>query len=117
MIVRCNILLLRCNIVAISCVLHAIARRTDVKKMSLSAAAAVLALTAATSSFAAELPTYEKAGLPISAVQLQVLGAANVRERSPVATSAASPHQRSVLAARRKLNTATDAAITTGAGH
>ena len=60
------------------------------KKMSLSAAAAVLALTAATSSFAAELPTYEKAGLPISAVQLQVLGPAN---------------------------TATDAAITTGAGH
>lgn len=88
------------------------------KMMSLSvAAAAVIAMTAVTSGFAAELPTYEKAGLPISAVQLQVLGAANVRERSPVATSAASPHQRSVLAARRKLNTATDPAITTGAGH
>ena len=57
----------------------------------------VLAMTAVTSGFAAELPTYEKAGFPISAVQVQVLAGANVGEQSPVATSAASPHQLSVL--------------------
>lgn len=44
------------------------------KKISLSiATAAVLAMTAVAG--AAELSTYEKAGLPVSAVQLQVLGA------------------------------------------
>jgi hypothetical protein len=79
--------------------------------MSLSvAAAAVLAMTTAvTSGFAAELPTYEKAGLPISAVQVQLLGGANVREQSPVATSAASPHQLSVLTPRSKITTTTAA--------
>jgi hypothetical protein len=78
--------------------------------MSLSVAgAAVLAMTAATSGFAAELPGYEAAGLPISAVQAQLLGAANVREQSPVATSAASPHQLSVLTARSQLTTTTAA--------
>jgi hypothetical protein len=80
------------------------------KKMSLSVAVAVvLAMTALTSGVAAELPAYEKVGLPISAVQLQVLGAANVREQSPVATAAASPHQLSVLTPRPKI-TATSAA-------
>ena len=80
------------------------------KKMSLSVAAAVvLAMTAVTSGFAAELPTYEKAGFPISAVQVQVLGAANVGEQSPVATSAASPRQLSVLIPRSNITTTTAA--------
>ena len=80
------------------------------KKMSLSvAAAAVLAMTAVTSGFAAELPTYEKAGFPISAVQVQALGAANVTEQSPVATSAASPYHLSVLIPRSKIATTTTA--------
>ena len=80
------------------------------KKMSLSvAAAAGLAMTAVTSGFAAKLPNYEKAGFPISAVQVQVLGAANVGEQSPVATSAASPHQLSVLIPRSKITTTTAA--------
>ena len=58
------------------------------KKISLSiATAAVVAMTAVTGTVAAELPTYEKAGLPVSAVQLQVLGAENVQEATPVATS------------------------------
>ena len=49
------------------------------KKMSLSVAAvAALAMTAVTSGFATELPTYEKADFPISAVQVQVLGAAEL---------------------------------------
>jgi len=57
-----------------------------VKKITLPIAAAVLAMTAA-SAGAAELPAYEKAGLPVSAVQVQVLGAANVEQAVPVAAS------------------------------
>jgi hypothetical protein len=79
----------------------------EMKNMSLSAA--VLAMTAVTSGFATELPTYEKADFPISAVQIQVLGAANVGEESPVATSGASPHQLSVLIPRSKIATTTAA--------
>jgi len=87
------------------------------KKISLSvAAAAVLAITAVSTGFAAELPSYEKAGLPISPVQVQVLGAANVREQAPTATSAVSSHQFSVLAPRSQITTtaATDRIQTIG---
>jgi hypothetical protein len=81
-----------------------------VKKTYLSiAAAAVISMAGGTAGFAAELPSYEAAGLPISAVQVQVLGAANVREQAPVLTSAASPHQLRVLTPRAKLTTATAA--------
>lgn len=80
------------------------------KKTYLSiAAAAVISMAGGTAGFAAELPAYEAAGLPISAVQAQVLGAANVREQAPTPTSAASPHQQSVLTPRTKLTTATAA--------
>lgn len=80
--------------------------RIDVKKISLSlAVATVLAITASTGARAAELPSYEKAGLPISAVQLQVLGAEGVSEAQPVAISA-SPVQLSVLTPRHKVKTA-----------
>ena len=80
------------------------------KKTYLSiAAAAVISMAGGTAGFAAELPTYESAGLPISALQLQVLGAANVREQSPVPTSTASPHQLRVLTPRTKVKTATAA--------
>jgi hypothetical protein len=88
-----------------------------VKKTSLSiAAAAVISIAGGTAGFAAELPTYETTGFPISAVQVQVLGAANVREQSPVLTSAASPHQLSVLTPRTKVTTATAAATRTETG-
>ena len=81
------------------------------KKTYLSiAAAALISMAGGTVGNAAELPTYEAAGLPISAVQVQVVGAANVGEQAPVATSAASPHQLSVLTPRAKLTTATAAA-------
>jgi hypothetical protein len=80
-----------------------------VKKTYLSIAAAVISIAGGTAGFAAELPTYETTGLPISAVQVQVLGAANVREQSAVATSTASPHQLSVLTPRTKMTTATAA--------
>jgi hypothetical protein len=85
-----------------------------VKRISLSiAAAAVLAMTAATSAIAAELPAYEKAGLPISAVQVQALGAEHVQEASPVATSA-TPVQVSVLTPRSKITTAQGRPATVG---
>ncbi len=71
------------------------------------AAAAVISMAGGTAGFATELPAYQAAGLPISAVQAQVLGAANVGEVSPMPTSAASPHQLSVLTPRTKLKTAT----------
>ncbi|WGS17621.1 MULTISPECIES: hypothetical protein [unclassified Bradyrhizobium] len=84
------------------------------KKMSLSAAvAAVLAMTAATAATAAELPTYEKAGLPISAVQLQVLGAADVQEQPSVANSL-TPHQLGVLAPRHQIRAAAGRSETIG---
>jgi predicted component of type VI protein secretion system len=77
-----------------------------VKKFSVSfAAAAVLATTAVTGAVAAELPSYEKAGLPVSAVQLQVLGAQNVSEQAPAAMSA-TPVQLRVLTPRHKTKTA-----------
>jgi hypothetical protein len=85
-----------------------------VKKTPLSiAAAAVISIAGGTAGFAAELPTYESAGFPVSAVQVQVLGAANVQEQSPVPTSTASPHQLRVLTPRTKMTTATAAATRT----
>ncbi|OCK59455.1 hypothetical protein [Bradyrhizobium sp. LMTR 3] len=84
------------------------------KKISLSiTAAALLAMTAATGAVAAELPAYERAGLPVSAVQVQVLGAENVREASPVANSA-TPFQLSVLTPRNRIATAQGQTDTTG---
>jgi hypothetical protein len=64
------------------------------------AAAAVISIAGATAGFAAELPSYETKGLPISAVQVRVLGAANVREQSPALTSTATAHQLSALTPR-----------------
>ena len=80
------------------------------KKTYLSiAAVTAISIAGGTAGFAAELPTYETTGLPISAVQVRVLGAANVQEQSPVPTSMASPHQLSVLTPRTKIKTATAA--------
>ncbi|WP_407146516.1 hypothetical protein [Bradyrhizobium sp. ORS 86] len=84
------------------------------KKLSLSTAlAAMIAMTAATAASAAELPTYEKAGLPISSVQLQVLGAADVQEQPTVANSL-TPHQRSVLTPRLHIRAAAGPSETVG---
>ena len=90
-------------------------RRLEVKKSYLSIAAAALSIVGATAGFAAELPSYETKGLPISAAQIGVLGAANVREQSPVSTATASPHQLSVLTPRTTRTAETAApAPTTG---
>ena len=87
-------------------------------KIVLSLATAVMVIAYGSGAMAAELPTYEVKGLPVSPVQVQLVGAANVREQSPVATltadgMSASPHQISVLAPRAK-RTAAAIAPTTG---
>ncbi|WFU13902.1 hypothetical protein [Bradyrhizobium sp. CB3481] len=82
-------------------------------KISLSIAAAMLVLPVAGGALAAELPSFEKAGLPVSAVQVQVLGAENVQEASPVAASA-TPVQLSVLTPRAKIKTAQGGSETVG---
>jgi hypothetical protein len=91
-------------------------RRIEVQKTYLSiAAAALISIAGATAGFAAELPNYETKGLPISAVQVRVLGAANVREQSPALTSTATAHQISVLTPRNTRTAETAApAPTTG---
>jgi hypothetical protein len=86
-----------------------------VKKTYLSIAAAALSIAGATASFATELPSYQAKGLPISAVQVRVLGAADVREQSPALTSTATAHQISVLTPR-KTRTAETAAPAPTAG-
>jgi hypothetical protein len=92
-----------------------VVRRIEVKKTYLSIAAAALSIAGATASFAAELPSYEAKGLPISAVQVRVLGAADVREQSPALTSTATAHQISVLTPRKTRTAETAApAPTTG---
>lgn len=80
------------------------------RKTSLTLAAVVaISMAGSAAGFAAELPTYELKGLPISPVQVGLLGAANVQEQSPVAGAAASPHQVSVLTPRPKLKAASAA--------
>jgi hypothetical protein len=71
-----------------------------VKTTILSIAAAALSIAGATAGVAAELPTYQTKGLPISAVQVRVLGAADVREQAPAQTTTATAHQLRVLTPR-----------------
>lgn len=80
---------------------------------TLSFAAAVLALAGSTATFAAELPTYEANGIPVSPVQVRVLGAAHVEQQVAAPASSVTVLQASVLTPR-KLKTAT---VTTGSGH
>jgi hypothetical protein len=62
---------------------------------------------------AAEIPTYELMGFPITPHQMSVVGSANIQEQSPTSTLVlggmpASPHQVAVLTlrARETLRTA-----------
>jgi len=87
-----------------------------VNKSSLSIAAIVaISIASSSAGFAAELPGYEVKGLPISPVQIALLGAANVRQ-SQASPLAASPHQVSVLMPR-KLSTAAAAPGNAQGGH
>lgn len=68
---------------------------------------------------AAELPTFDRMGLPITPHQVAVLGAAGVQERAPTPTLTlggmpASPHQVDVLTPRsRKVGGAVAANLNT----
>ena len=83
-------------------------------KIILSIATAALVIANGAGAMAAELPTFGVSGFPISPVQSQLLGTANVREQPPVAAlrpddMSASPHQISVLTPRAKRTAATTA--------
>jgi hypothetical protein len=83
----------------------------------LSIAASALLITGGVAT-AAELPTYEAAGFPVTPHQLATIGAANANERAPAATPVlsgmpASPHQFAVLTPRGK-TTAGSVRSTTG---
>jgi hypothetical protein len=84
----------------------------------LSVAAITAAMLSGTNAIAAELPTFEAMGFPITLVQVSVLGANHVQERAPVPTLTlggmpASPAQIGVLTPRLKeVATAANAAKT-----
>jgi hypothetical protein len=89
-------------------------------KIVISMAAAMLIASGA-GAMAAELPTYQAQGFPISPVQVQLVGAARVQEQPPLATatpdgSSVTPLQISVLTPRAKRHTAaiTEETTTTG---
>ena len=85
------------------------------KKMSLLiAAAAAISMAGMTAGAAAELPTYQAGGLPISPVQVGVLGAAHVQEQSQVAATALSAHQLTVLTPQLKQAAASAASVRNG---
>jgi hypothetical protein len=78
------------------------------KRLVLFAAVAVVISGGADLAAAAELPTYESMGLPISALQISVVGSTRVREVSPVPALTvggmpASPHQIAVLTPRKNI--------------
>jgi hypothetical protein len=90
-------------------------------KIVLSIATAAMVIANGAGAMAAELPTFEVTGFPISPVQAQLVGAANVQEQSQVAALVpdgmpASPHQISVLTPRAKRTPAAIAPAVTTAG-
>jgi hypothetical protein len=69
---------------------------------------------------AAELPGYQLAGLPITSHQVALLGGADVREQSPVATLTvqgmpASPSQIAILTPRPRMTSMIENPPTVGA--
>jgi hypothetical protein len=77
----------------------------EIMKNLFSIAAIAALMLGRASASAAELPTFEFMGFPITAYQFSVLGSAHIKERSPTPTLTlagmpASPHQVSVLTPR-----------------
>jgi hypothetical protein len=83
-----------------------------------SIAGLAMIIAGGTGSMAAELPGFEVTGFPISPVQAQLLGAANVQEQAPegvvVDGAPASPHQVGVLTPRPRQTA--DVAVAPAAG-
>jgi hypothetical protein len=78
-------------------------------KTMFSVAAITAILLGGASATAAELPTFEFTGLPITAHQVSVLGVAGIQESSPVPKLTVggmpvSPHQIAVLTRTRSLS-------------
>lgn len=73
---------------------------------TLSLAIAALAIAGSTAAFAGELPTYQASGIPVSPVQVRVLGANNVEQQVTAPATSVTAHQASVLIPR-KVKTAT----------
>ncbi|WP_027572212.1 hypothetical protein [Bradyrhizobium sp. WSM1743] len=80
-------------------------------KKTLSIAAAILTIAGGTAAVAAELPTYEANGFPVSPLQVRVLGAAHVEQQVAAPSPVAPIHQAKVLSAGK----AKTADVTTGA--
>lgn len=83
-------------------------RMEDIMRNLFSIAATAAVMLGGTGAGAAELPTFERMGLPITLNQVQVVGAAHVQERSPTPTLTlggmpASPHQVAVLTPRPRM--------------
>jgi hypothetical protein len=77
-------------------------RMEDTMRNLFSIAAIAALMLGGAGAAAAELPTFEMMGFPITPHQVQVVGAAHVQERSPTPTLTlggmpASPHQVAVL--------------------
>jgi len=77
-------------------------------RLLLLAAVAVVILEGADVAAAAEIPNYESLGLPVTALQISVVGSTHVQEVSPAPTLTvggmpASPHQIAVLTTRRNV--------------
>jgi hypothetical protein len=80
-------------------------RMEDTMRNLFSIAAIAALMLGGAGAAAAELPTFEMTGFPITPHQVQVVGAAHVQERSPTPTLTlggmpASPHQVTVLTPR-----------------
>jgi hypothetical protein len=79
----------------------------EIAMYRLSIAAVAALMTGGIAATAAELPTYEVMGFPITPHQLAALGPADAQERAPAATlmlggMPASPHQIAVLTPRQR---------------
>jgi len=86
---------------------NTLGRMEDIMR-NLFSIAATAALLGGAGAAAAEFPTFERMGFPITLHQVQVVGAAHVQERSPTPTLTlggmpASPHQAAVLARRPRM--------------
>jgi hypothetical protein len=92
------------------------------KRLVLFTAIAAVTLGGANVAAAAEIPTYESMGLPITPVQISVVGSAHVQEVSPFPTLTVgsipppSPHQIAVLTARKNIVGELAEKPTTGSG-
>jgi hypothetical protein len=83
-------------------------RMEDVMKSLFSVTATAALMLGGSGAAAAELPTFQLMGFPITAHQFSVVGSAGVRELSPIPTFTlagmpASPHQVAVLTPRPKV--------------